>query len=297
MSSIYDGAQYVSEILLANEANPNLSDNKGYTPLMVAAQYNDTALIRLLLNYKADLNQRNKFGVTALALAIRFYATETVSLLIENGAAKEDLNPQKGYIQLAKENGLSEIVPTLENQGLKKYKKLQFSAVHLNSGFWFNSNEFQFDLGTGIHESYTNTLLNVGFSFRPYSKVILVPSEMVNYQFWERRRTVITNICKLFNLKRLPNASYVGLNMGVIGSYSWGSYTYPYAQTKPESISIIAPQGGFFYNGKYMYVAGLFEYQTKHLANINPLVFKLQLGLKINIDKTKIEAKRISWIY
>ncbi|HPE18373.1 MAG TPA: ankyrin repeat domain-containing protein [Tenuifilaceae bacterium] len=297
MSSVYAGAQYVSEILLANEANPNQSDNKGFTPLMVAAQYNDTTLLNLLLSYKAEVNSRSKNGTTALALAIRYNATNAIQILLQNEAANEDLSSHKGYIQLARESGISEIVPMLEAQGLKRYRKIQFSAIHLNSGFWFNSNDFQFEFGAGVHESLTNTLLNLGYSFRPYKKPVLSTSELDYYQFWERRRTVNAGINKLINLKRLPNGANVGFCLGISGNYSWGKYSYPGAQTKPESFRFLTPAGGIFYNDNNMYVSGLFEYQTKQAANVSPLVFKLQLGLKINIDKTKIEAKRIGWIY
>ena len=59
------------ESLLAHKppALPNLQDRKGWTALHWAADCNDPAKLRLLLDYGADKTIRDNFGLTALYIA------------------------------------------------------------------------------------------------------------------------------------------------------------------------------------------------------------------------------------
>jgi serine/threonine protein kinase len=56
--------------LLNNKANPTIQDNRGYTPLMVAAQSNGTGIIYRLSDLGVEVNQVDRNGLTALAHAI-----------------------------------------------------------------------------------------------------------------------------------------------------------------------------------------------------------------------------------
>jgi ankyrin repeat protein len=63
------------------------ADNDGNTPWMNAAASNrDTATVALLLNGVSTINQANKKGVTALAMAVRSNSPEVVQLLLRKGA-------------------------------------------------------------------------------------------------------------------------------------------------------------------------------------------------------------------
>ncbi|SRR6266480_4072142 len=59
------------QILLEAGANPNISDNLGWTPLMYVAQYGSAQIARALLERGAELNVRNAKGQTALEIAIQ----------------------------------------------------------------------------------------------------------------------------------------------------------------------------------------------------------------------------------
>ena len=76
--------------LLAKGAKPNLTDNKGVTPLMQAAQLRFLDGARLLLAGGATVDKANDRGETPLIRAVQLRDLPMVRLLVANGA-----NPDK----------------------------------------------------------------------------------------------------------------------------------------------------------------------------------------------------------
>lgn len=76
--------------LLGKDANPNLADKKGTTPLMLATQLGFPDGIDWLVRFKADVDQTNRSGETALIWAVQLRKPEMVRLLLKAGA-----NPDK----------------------------------------------------------------------------------------------------------------------------------------------------------------------------------------------------------
>lgn len=72
--------------LLQKGANPNISDKKGVTPLMLATQLNFVEGIDWLLRYKADVNKQNRAGETALIRAVQLRNLPVVRMLMKKGA-------------------------------------------------------------------------------------------------------------------------------------------------------------------------------------------------------------------
>lgn len=78
--------QELIKYFISKGASLKQADNEGNTPLMNAAAGNrDTATLALLLP-GVNINQPNKKGVTALALAVRSNIPEIVQFLVRNGA-------------------------------------------------------------------------------------------------------------------------------------------------------------------------------------------------------------------
>ncbi len=89
MTVIWDGGDVneLRETLLKAGVNPNVGlDKSGETPLMRAVWHQPTTPLKQLVQYGADLNIRNKEGLTALGIALRDGKTKTAEFLKEHGA-------------------------------------------------------------------------------------------------------------------------------------------------------------------------------------------------------------------
>lgn len=64
-------ALYFAQLLLIDGANVNLQDQKGETALMIAVRAGYSAVVSLLLWYKADKTLKNNAGETALDIALK----------------------------------------------------------------------------------------------------------------------------------------------------------------------------------------------------------------------------------
>lgn len=101
--------------LLEKGANPDIPNNKSYTPLMIAAQNKDEALAQILLEAGANVNIRNKYGETAIMLASYNGLLKMVRQLYVRGAKinHDGWNP----LIYAATNGHTQIIELLLNNG------------------------------------------------------------------------------------------------------------------------------------------------------------------------------------
>lgn len=80
-AAVFRGNLDLSMKLLQNDANPNLTDLKGVTPLMYATQFKNKDLIKLLLKYNSDKSLKDNSGMTAFEYAINIKDEEVINLL------------------------------------------------------------------------------------------------------------------------------------------------------------------------------------------------------------------------
>ena len=73
-------------LLLDVGINPNIRDEEGQTPLMIASHRNQIDIARMLIEKGADVNVQNKSDHTPLMFASVYGHTEVARMLIENGA-------------------------------------------------------------------------------------------------------------------------------------------------------------------------------------------------------------------
>ena len=74
------------QVVLPLNFTHHLGDDKGITPLMLAARDGHTNIVKALLENGADVNSKNNKGETALARAIENDRTEIIQMLKNAGA-------------------------------------------------------------------------------------------------------------------------------------------------------------------------------------------------------------------
>ncbi len=122
--------------LLQKGANPNLSDKKGITPLMLATQLGYVDGIDWLVRKNAQVDQTNRAGETALILAVQLRNSEAVRALLKAGANPDKKDSRAGYSarDYAKQDArASAIASIIENHGKTaaspKPAELDFSGI------------------------------------------------------------------------------------------------------------------------------------------------------------------------
>ena len=79
----------IVDLLLAKGADVNIRDDKGLTPLHIAASYaawNYPKIVELLLSKRAEINAKDNNGKTALSYAVEGSRTRIAEILRKHGA-------------------------------------------------------------------------------------------------------------------------------------------------------------------------------------------------------------------
>ncbi|WET47491.1 ankyrin repeat domain-containing protein [Chryseobacterium indologenes] len=69
------------EDLLKKNADPNIADDTGATPLFWAVKFGNKELIELLLQYKADKSIKDSMGMTPFEYALQTHKEDIINLL------------------------------------------------------------------------------------------------------------------------------------------------------------------------------------------------------------------------
>ncbi len=79
---------------------PNVKNEKGETPLMIATDHEDMLVMGLLLDYSADINAQDNEGMTPLMRAVAKDLNTATTILLEKGA-KKNIKDKKGRTALS----------------------------------------------------------------------------------------------------------------------------------------------------------------------------------------------------
>jgi ankyrin repeat protein len=127
----------IVELLLKNNANPNITNEKGNTPLILAIkQCNSAKMVKLLLKNNANPNVKNAEGDIPLILAVTRGDVEIVRLLLQYEAAI-DVTNEKGDtpLSLATDSGLEDIAAIIsEKNAIVKSNSMLGKRLHDNIG-------------------------------------------------------------------------------------------------------------------------------------------------------------------
>ena len=112
--------ELVDEMIGKMKADPNLSDDKGITPMFIAASKGFNEIINILLKYGIDINCRMKGGCTPLLVAVSKNNFELVDEMIGKMKADPNLSDDKGITPMfiAASKGFNEIINILLKYGI-----------------------------------------------------------------------------------------------------------------------------------------------------------------------------------
>jgi ankyrin repeat protein len=107
------------ETFLIQGANPNFKKKAGFFELSLliwAAQHQDVKIVKLLIEYKAEVDWRDAFKTTALMYAVHTGNKTIVNLLLGNGTdptVKDDQG--NSVLSAAKESKNDEVIKLIES--------------------------------------------------------------------------------------------------------------------------------------------------------------------------------------
>lgn len=94
----------VKDIIEKKEIDVN-KEVDGRPPIHYAADYGQTDVIHYLITKGADVNAKDKHGISALLAAIWEGHTDCVKLLLDKGASKEGTTPDgTSYLEAAEKD-------------------------------------------------------------------------------------------------------------------------------------------------------------------------------------------------
>jgi ankyrin repeat protein len=111
--------------LLARGAEPNLKNNRGETPLLIAASLGATDMIETLVKHGANVNMGNSSGETALIRAVQRRDATMVRSLIDLGADpdQKDLLQGSSARDYAHQDTRTPAIASLIDAAPKKVRK------------------------------------------------------------------------------------------------------------------------------------------------------------------------------
>lgn len=119
--------------LLAKGADPNIRDRNGNTPAMIAVQNGFDAAIDILANYDADFNVGNNRGETPLIRAVQMRKLNLVRELLDAGADPDQTDNIAGMSarDYAKRDSRSPAIAEAIANAQKKQKPVELIGPHL----------------------------------------------------------------------------------------------------------------------------------------------------------------------
>jgi len=109
--------------LLSRDADPNVADKNGDTPLILAARLGYPEGAARMLMARAQVDKANRLGETALIVAVQQRQAAIVRMLLEAGANPDKADHASGYSArdyAKRDNRTTEILRLIESVKVKK---------------------------------------------------------------------------------------------------------------------------------------------------------------------------------
>lgn len=160
------------KILLDFNANIESRDRNRQTPLMAAARNGYDAIVGLLLDKKAKVDAKDKKGITALHLAARYNYEKTATILI-NHAATVDIENKKGKTPL--------ILAVHYARGIETTKLLLENGADIEKNDSYGRNAYDYAKKLNRHKALE--LMAVVIEEKQLSSMIDSPDQQIGMLF------------------------------------------------------------------------------------------------------------------
>ena len=281
----------VTELLLQAGSNINSADNKGFTPIILAAQNGMASYFDMFKAFGADFSAKNTYDFNALDVAVINRQKESVQKLLEIDSLK--LLQANQPVKLAYMSGNKDMVPILRKGGCKPYLWSIFNKVMLGYGIHANFNDMMYGFTLGLRESRYNMLFSVSHHTRYWAKRSLIDyGNDIYFQFWERRSLLSFGVDKRFKLSG-EGKKQNGLGLSLKECYTYGHYRG--ADIQPASKWIFVPGLGYYAEGGTGGISFTLEYADFGVENVFPVRLNINTYLYIGFRKFSSIKKEPEW--
>ncbi|MCK9254637.1 MAG: ankyrin repeat domain-containing protein [Bacteroidales bacterium] len=247
----------ILDLLLSNNAKPDLKDIYDFTPLIYAVMYNNNNAIMLLRLYDANANfvledssnvfhlaaensniwyfenfsneidlKENIFGIKPIESSIIYGQYEMLNWFLENNYELRDtINSVYTPKTLAKYSGNRKTKKIIKNLGIKDFNYLWFDRLGLNQSLMFSKTDFFWTTSLSILEPRYGIEFETGFFYRHFEKLILQAIDNYSYyQLRESRKGLYVLGLKNFKLIRSKKNFYMDFYAGLRAVKWWGEF-------------------------------------------------------------------------
>jgi hypothetical protein len=123
--------------------------------------------------------------------------------------------------------------------------------------------------------------------------VLFEVSDILSYQYWERRYYFYLGIDKKFDFIRAHDFS-TGPYLGINELFSFGGYRG--SDTNPGNKFITSPFLGWYYSTDYLKTWIGYHFTDYKTPEIKPGRFNIGISLNISLLKNSLKNKKISWL-
>jgi ankyrin repeat protein len=294
MVGVNFGYYDMCDLLLQNGADPNAPDKKGFTPLMIAAQNGDTLMLKMLFNAGANLYAFNREGVDALGCAIRNGHKEATLFLLDNGNKWEYRdNNEKQPVSLAEYYGRRDLIPLLNEHGLKSPMELSLEKIRLSAGAMFTSHYFLLSGSVALFEPRVRAGIVVSAAFNPFRYRLLLEGEGdVIYQYRVNTSVISAGFFKELMFRKNFGNSKLSFMPAISAGYRFYS-RYSGTNDKPDAGFCLIPSAEMKLTYHNFGLSGGLTYLSTPYYKVSPLWFSLKVSYTPGKDSSAASAKKI----
>jgi len=296
LAAIMAGYPTVADLLIQNGANMEARNDKGFTPFIMASVNGDTLIMDLLFRNGVDIYAANNDHYNALDLSISYNQPDAAKYLLRIGDkwTTNSVGAIDPYLVAAKYRR-KEMVSLLRKNNVPGKVKYGIDQSTVTLSARITLKDYYTGLSLAFREPYLNGGLIIGTDMKLwYSRVLIMDSEDLYYQYLDKGYLAYGGIFKDFNLHENPFKSSFIFTTTLLAGYSFG-HTLKGTLIAPENEFMVIPDITLRWNIKNFSLTMGLEYIRSQFYNIGPLWVRAGLSYTLFFDKVRTKVEPIKW--